>query len=251
LAKLMATILILFVVSAISVFGFNPDSLFIAGNRAYENKDYKAALDNYLQLEQYNYLSAPLYFNIGNCYFKEGKLGYSVLYYMRAQRLNPRDEDIKNNLAFARQFLPTSLEGVKINPVASFLDTITSPFTLNGLAWLSSLFFILLFLLLAAAVYFRIGGLGVKIFGYAMLILLLIFASMTTYKYRTEYLTHNGVIVANEAQIYSGPGVDNDLEFVGAYGLSFKIEKETGGYYLVIFENGRKGWISKASVEVI
>jgi tetratricopeptide (TPR) repeat protein len=243
--------LALLLIPAVSAFGFNSDSLFLAGNRAYENKDYKAALDNYLTLEQYNYLSAPLYYNIGNCYFKEGKLGYSVLYYLRAQRLDPRDKDIKNNLTFVRQFLPTSLEGVRINPVTSFLELITSPFTLNGLAWFSSLFFILLILLIALSIYFQISGWMVKSARYAALILLLVFASLTTYKYRTEYLTHKGVIVAVEAQIYSGPGIDNDLEFVGAYGLSFKVEKETSDYYLVIFENGRKGWIGKSSVEVI
>jgi len=60
-----------------------------------------------------------------------------------------------------------------------------------------------------------------------------------------------GVIVADEAQVYSGPGEDNDLEFVGAYGLTFKIEKSFGDYYRVTFENQRQGWVKKSSVEVI
>ncbi len=231
--------------------GINADSLFAAGSKLYESKDYPAARETYQRLEQYNYISAPLYFNIGNCYFKEGKLGYSILYYLRARRLDPIDDDIKNNLSFARQFLSTNLEGVTINPVTTFLETITAPFTLNGIAWISSLLFIALILFLCAVIQFQLRGGLIRIAGYSILALLIIFSGMTTFKYRTEYLTHRGVIVAQEAQVYSGPGEDNDLEFVAAQGLTFDIENSLEKYYLVTFANKRKGWISKDSVEVI
>jgi len=231
--------------------GINADSLFSAANRYYDAKDYPSARDAYQRLEQYNYISAPLYFDIGNCYFKEGKLGYAILYYLRAQKLDPTDDDIKNNLAFVRQFLPTNLEGVKINPVASFLETIAAPFTLNGIAWISSLLFMALVLFLCVIIQFQLRGALIKMAGYALLALLVISSSLTTFKYRNGYVTQKGVIVAPEAHVYSGPGEDNDLEFVAAHGLTFEIEKSLDKYYLVIFENKRKGWINKDNVEVI
>jgi tetratricopeptide (TPR) repeat protein len=229
----------------------NADSLFSAANNLYNGRDFTGARELYQRLEQYNYISAPLHFNIGNCYFKENKPGYAVLYYLRAQKLAPNDEDIRNNLDFIRQFMPTNLEGVKINPVNTFFDRITAPFTLNGLGWISSILFILLFLFLSAMVHFWFRGLMAKIVSFSLLVLLLVFSGMTTFKYRTDYLTKWGVIVANEANIYSGPGEDNDLEFVAAYGLTFEIEKTSDKYYLAIFENKRKGWIKKELVEVI
>ena len=225
--------------------------MFAAANKAYENKDYPAARGAYQKLEQYNYISAPLYFNIGNCYFKEGKLGYAILYYLRARKLDPTDDDIKNNLSFVRQYLPTNMEGVKINPATTFLEVITAPFTLNGIAWISSILFIALILFLCAVVQYHLRGGGIKAMGYSILILLLISCSMTTFKYRTDYLARRGVLVAAEAHVYSGPGEDNDLEFVAAQGLTFDVEKSLDKYYLVTFENQRKGWISKDDVEII
>jgi tetratricopeptide (TPR) repeat protein len=232
-------------------YGLNADSVFYAANKFYDAKDYAAAKESYLFLERNDYVSPALYFNLGNCYFKEGKLGYAVLYYLRAQRIDPTDEDIKNNLAFVRQFLPTNIEGVRINPVTTFFETITSPFTLSGLAWISSILFIALILFLCGIIYFNRGGTREKAIAYALLLFLLVFSGMTTYKYRVDYLTRKGVIVVKEANIYSGPGEDNDLEFVAAHGLTFEIEKDVDNYFLGIFENKRKGWIKKEYAEII
>jgi len=232
-------------------FTLDVDSLFLQANKHFEDKEYDLALDGYLKLEEAQYASASLYFNIGNCYFKEGRLGYAVLYYLRARRLNPNDDDINANLAFARQFMPTRLEGVKINPVTAFFDTVVAPFTLEILAWLTSILFVILMLFLSAVTYMQFRGLLVKITLYFLLVFLIASSGMTTYKYRTEYLTERGVIVAEEARIYSAPTEDSDLEFAGAFGLIFEIDKATDDYYLVIFENKRKGWIKKESVEII
>jgi len=234
-----------------SAFGIGADSLFNRANNYYQNKDFDKALRDYLRLEDNRFKSAALYFNIGNCYFKEGKPGYAILYYLRAQRLDPFDEDIETNLQFARQFMPTRLEGVQINPVSTFMEMLVEPFTLNALAWISSILFILFILLWAGKIYFDFHGLGARIGLYILLFLVIVSSGLTTYRYRTDYLTEKGVIVADEARIYSGPGEDNDVEFVGGFGLEFEVDKESGDYYLVIFDNKRKGWIKKENVEII
>ena len=38
-------------------------------------------------------------------------------------------------------------------------------------------------------------------------------------------MTKRGVIVSDEARVFSAPAEDSDLEFVGAFGLTFEIEK--------------------------
>lgn len=251
--KLSPIILILMLVLLVApkVNSLNTDSLFSAANRAYDNKDFAAALDGYQKLEKGDCVSAPLYYNIGNCYFRQGKLGYAILYYLRAKRLSPRDDDINSNLTYARQFMPTSLEGVRINPVTSFFDRLVDPFTLDGMAWFASFAFIAFMLFLSALLYRQWHGFLIRTAGYILLALVIISSGLTTYKYRTDYMIPKGVIVADEAQVYSGPGEDNDLEFVGAYGLTLKIEKSFGDYYRVTFENQRQGWVKKSSVEVI
>jgi len=238
------------IVSGVS-YATEPDSLFQQANQHFEDKEYDKALEIYTGLTESGYESASLYFNIGNCYFKQGELGYAILYYLRAKRLDPNDDDINANLDFARQFMPTRLEGIEFNPVTQFFGTITGPFTLDLLAWLSSIFFVILVLFLSALVYFQLGGLPSKLLVYLLLALFLVSAGMTTYKYRNEYMTGKGVIVADEARIYSAPAADSDLEFVGAFGLTFEVGREIDNYYLVMFENKRKGWIKKELVEII
>jgi len=227
------------------------DSLFRSANAAYDDKDFESALAQYQELENRNYRSAALYFNIGNCHFKAGRPGYAILYYLRAKKLDPYDEDINANLEFARQFMPTRLEGVSINPVTTFLSMLVRPLTLNGFAWLSSILFIVLILFWAVRILFQRHELPLRIVTYLLVVLVVVSFGMTTYKYRTEYLTSRGVIVADETRIYSGPGEDNDVEFVGSFGLVFEIERDTDDFYLVIFENNRKGWIKKDQVGII
>jgi tetratricopeptide (TPR) repeat protein len=251
LAKPTVLILLILFLSGSTAHCINIDSLFMESSAYYENKAYDNALVGYLELESKNVESPTLFFNIGNCYFKNGRIGYAILYYLRAKKLAPFDEDINANLDFARQFMPTRLEGIQINPVKAFLDMVVQPFTLNSMAWISSIVFIGFILLLAAIIYLQIGTLVNKVIVYCLLVLVLVSSGLTTYKYRTEFLTKKGVIVADETRVYSGPGEDNDVEFVGGFGIIFTMEKSSGDYYLVIFENQRKGWIKKSDVEII
>lgn len=242
---------ILLIFGASSAFAFDSDSLFNSAGNYYQNQNYDEALNIYLGIEQKNYESASLYFNIGNCFFKKGKIGYAILYYLRAQKLSPGDADIEANLEFARMFMPTRMEGIEINPVTAFFDMIVDSYTLNLIAWVASVLFILLMLYFSIIMFLQWRGLVIKISVYIMLSLVLVSSGLASYKFRTDYLTEKGVIVADETRILSGPGEDNDVEFVGVFGLTFEIEKETDNYYLVLFENKRKGWVKRGDVEKI
>jgi tetratricopeptide (TPR) repeat protein len=244
----IAGILLLSVAQAADI---NADSLFAQANNYYDNQQYDSALQVNLMLVKAGYQSASLYYNIGNCYFKQGELGYAILYYLRAKRLSPNDDDINANLAFAQQFMPTRLEGVKINPVTTFFDMIVTPFTMNLLFWMASILFIIFLLYLIGFVYFRYRGLFVNIVIYSLLILVIVSSGLAGYKYRTQYLTRRGVVVTPEAPIYSAPSENSDVEFTGGYGLTFEIKKSMEDYYLVLFENKRKGWIKKENIEII
>ena len=64
------------------------------GNRRYQDGDFAAALDAYLAVERSGFESGPLFYNIANAYFKTGALGRAILYYERASRELPGDEDV-------------------------------------------------------------------------------------------------------------------------------------------------------------
>ena len=74
---------------------------FEEGNQLYQDGDYQAALDSYLQISEAGYESGEAYYNIGNAYFKLGELGLAIVNYQRALRLMPRDDDVRTNLELA------------------------------------------------------------------------------------------------------------------------------------------------------
>ncbi len=224
---------------------------FDKANKYYEDKDYDSAVRMYESILDKDVESAALYYNLGNAYFKKGDLGHAILNYMKAKRLDPSDEAIRHNLDFARQFSRVRMEGVTLNPIDSFLGSVVDPYRLNTLAWISSVFFILFFVFLILRYGLGMWNTATKVGAIISLILLLTVAGLTTFKYRTEYLTERAVIVAEDSPVYTGPSDQSDKELEGAPGLVVKIIDQSGDYYNVLFENMRRGWIKKDLVAII
>lgn len=75
---------------------------FEEANRLYEQAKYEEAAAAYLKILDGGVVSPAIYFNLGNAYFKSGQLGRAIVSYRKAQRLAPRDPDIRANLQFVR-----------------------------------------------------------------------------------------------------------------------------------------------------
>ncbi|UCC43222.1 MAG: tetratricopeptide repeat protein [Candidatus Zixiibacteriota bacterium] len=228
-----------------------PQDDFAAGNELYESKEFGQAIQKYESILSQGLQSAPLYYNLGNAYFKSGDLGRAILNYHRAARLDPGNSDIAENLSFASGFTSVQMEGVKLNPVRTFLQMLVAPYHLDSLAWLSSALFVLLIALLA--VRFGVGMRSAWLKGTVVstLTLFVISSFFTTYKYRHEYLTERAVILAEDCQVRTGPSEQSDIELRGAPGLVVEVLAESGDYYSVLFENKRRGWVQKNLVDII
>lgn len=224
---------------------------FATANKFYEEKDFDSAIQAYTAVLDQGVESASLYYNLGNAYFKKGDLGHAILNYMKAKRLNPSDEDIVHNLAFAKQFSRVQMEGVQLNPIKTFLVSLVDSYRLDTLAWVSSACFVLFFLFLIVRFGLGISSSVIRIVSVITLVLLVMSVSLTMFKYRNDFLTRRGVIVAEEAPVQTGPSAQSDIELQGAPGLVVEILAETSDYYNVLFENKRRGWIKKDLVAEI
>jgi tetratricopeptide (TPR) repeat protein len=78
---------------------------FDQANKLYEEGKYAEAAAAYAQLAQGDHASAAIYFNLGNAWFKARQPGRAIAAYRRAERLAPRDPDVKANLNFVRKYL--------------------------------------------------------------------------------------------------------------------------------------------------
>ena len=76
---------------------------FLEASQAYDANRPADAAAIYETLAGQGYRSKELFYNLGNSYFKIGKIGLAVLNYRRAWQIAPRDPDILANLRFAIQ----------------------------------------------------------------------------------------------------------------------------------------------------
>jgi len=99
-AGFLACLLLLLVSATLGADG--SPSGFEAANKLYEEGKFADAATAYDRLIQSGQVSAALYFNLGNAWFKSGQMGRAIAAYRRAEQITPRDPDVRANLQFAR-----------------------------------------------------------------------------------------------------------------------------------------------------
>ena len=79
---------------------FEPNPTFFKAKEAYDAEQPAAAVALYEQILAEGQYSAELFYNLGNAWYQAGHPGQAIRNYRRAQRLSPRDPDLRNNLRF-------------------------------------------------------------------------------------------------------------------------------------------------------
>ena len=69
------------------------------GNKAYMEGAYDKAIEEYCAILEGGEYSLELYYNLANAYFKMENIGKAILYYNKALRIAPSQEDVLHNLA--------------------------------------------------------------------------------------------------------------------------------------------------------
>lgn len=223
---------------------------FEEGNANYSEGNYADAIAEYEKVVAADYQSPELFYNLGNAYFREGQLGLAILNYTRAIRLDPRDDDIRANLEFARQFTIDRIEVTEEAILLEYVNDFFDSFSLNEITWLVTI----LYLLTAAILLVRYIYGWIRIPTPLVIILtvcLIVSAIFTSVKINRDVLTRKGVILTQQADVKNGPGDDFKSQFTAHAGLTFNIEREESGYYLVSFENRLKGWVLKTAIAEI
>lgn len=240
--------LLLLLMSSPLIAGPNED--FQEATRLYDQGDFPASAGKFQSIEDQGFSSAALYYNAGCAYYKAGKLGLAIANFRRAERLVPDDGDIRANLAFVKQF---GVDKVETTVEESFASKLTNYLALlhpNQYFLISFIAFTLIFVFLALKRLGILGTIGSSPVVVLVLIVVVCVVAMTVVL-RTNYLVNEGVIVAEQTEIVSGPGTDFELQFEGHEGLMFQILDKKEGYYLGLFANKLKGWIKESAVEQI
>jgi len=206
---------------------------------------------NLLQMEKKGVTNADLYNQIGLSYYKQGKTGKAVLYFLRALRLDSNNSDARNNIDYAiNQTLDREFYS-KPSFVYGMIQKIYNFFTLNALAAIVLILLIITTLCLHWIFHLptsedkAIPMMWLIIFGF----LLLVAATTLGIKYRGYHNNSEAVIIEPLAEGFSGPGQEYGKLFTVHEGLIIHINRIDKEWALSTLPNGGAGWVPVFAIE--
>lgn len=259
--RFLIYIVALFVVAKVTA---APDSLSVAthydalahwelGNKAYIDGDYTRAAEEYCAILEGGEYSMPLYYNLANAYFKLGQLGRAILYYNRALRIAPANEDIRHNLALAEAQTKDRIAVVPEFFLNRWMRTVRNTMScaawsiLSLVAFATVLLFVLLFLLSS-----RIGVRKAGFYGALVMALFFVATTLFALSERKEMLQHDEAIVMGTAiSVKSSPDRSATDIFVLHEGTKVRVQTEMGEWCEVVIADGKKGWTERKNIEEI
>ena len=223
----------------------NADMEYLKGN-------YQQAIVDYEELLK-DGVSADLYFNLGNAYFRTDNITRAILNYERAHLLAPGDEDIMFNLKFARS---KTIDKVTPQPEIFFVNWYRALVNFTSvdrwaLAAIASIILVLVLLmyLFADELLFR------KIGFYGAIAFLLLFVFSNLFAYQQKSLLENrtmAIVVASSVNVKKTPADNSEASFVIHEGTKVDItDVSIKGWKEVKTEDGRQGWLNDNAIEEI
>ena len=245
--------IIVFLFFTIGLFASENDSLINIANKKYSEGLYNEAIENYQKVIDNGYTSSELYFNLGNSYFKMNDLPSSILYYERAGRLAPNDDDIQFNLKIANSRIPDKIAKVPELFFKRWWNSFYNMFSVNN--WAKITIFVFVITLIFIGVFILSKQRKIKIVGFWLGIfffLLSVFSFGLSYqKYIYSQKHHEAIVFTPTITIKSSPNNNSVDLFVIHEGSKLIITDKVNDWYEIRIANGGVGWLLQSSVKVI
>lgn len=229
------------------------ETLWDRANTAYINADYHAAIELYGELLSRNLSSAKLYYNLANACFKDGLTGRAILYYHKALRLAPGNDDIRYNLSVAEARAKDRIEAIPaffltewVRAARSVMScTAWSIFSLVALVLALGLF--LLYLLAPRLALRKAGFYGTILAG----VLFVLTTSFAAGERREMLDDTQAVVMAASTAVKSSPDKAATDLFVLHEGTLVTISSRLEGWCEITIADGKKGWLEAKTIETI
>ena len=236
-----------------SSFSADIDTIFIKANTEYSNELYSNAIGHYLEIVDQGFESAELYFNLGNAYFKSDDIPSAILFYEKAKKLDPNDDDIDFNLNVANTRIVDKIEPIPELFFKKWWRSLYNFFGANAWAKISVTGFIMFFVMLAFYLLSKILIIRKSAF-YSGLIVL--FVTLFTFgvayqKYDISKNQKEAIVFTPTITVKSSPNQNSVDLFVVHEGSKVRIVEKVGGWYEIKIANGSVGWLPASSLKSI
>lgn len=249
----------------------NVESLLKSGENNYQKGDYAAAVTDFTSIGENNGWSASLLYDLGNAYAKSGDYGHAQWCYLRSLKLDPTNDDARNNSEFINNKVidnnKAELKKSKLSvepDSASFFSSVKSwianTHSSSLWAYLAVAFFILLIACLAIYLFMqnvlarKIGFFG-SISSLGLVALFLLFAFMAANEMKSD---DQCVLTAHKLYLKTDPSLNaKDHSVALTRGSQFEILEETetkedeDKWYKVKYNSDFIGWVPASEVALV
>lgn len=224
-----------------------PEQLMQQGNKFYQEQNYEEAVKVYRKILSQGYESAALYYNLGNAYFRLGKLGYAILNYEKGLKLSPGDEDLLYNIKIANaKTLDKITELPKLFIVQWWQILITS---LSFTTWSVITILIYLVFITCVGIYLLSKKINLQrlafTIGSSSLIVLIIVLVILIARYNHEATTNYGILLESAYSAKVAPDSKSNDAFVIHEGIKFIVEDQVNDWVKIRLVDGKVGWIQQ------
>lgn len=223
------------------------------GNQLYQKKQYEKAIEAYHKVLESGYESEDLYYNLGNAYFKTGRLGYAILYYEKALKLSPNDEDIQYNLRIANARTVDKLETLPKLFFVKWWEGLINLFSVNG--WTIMAYFIYLLLLASVAMYFFASRGNMQKWAFissgGFLALLIFAVIMLSVRVDQDIKLKSAVVTETAVTVKLAPDFQSGDAFIVHEGIKVTLDDEVNNWVKIRLSDGKVGWLSKNDLKTI
>ena len=229
--KQITLTLLAFLFVAVSLHAADRDAELRSAEKAYADGNYPAAAEQYEALIKNYGDAAEVYYNLGNAYYKLGRIAPAILNYERALVMNPGDGDTRFNLEMARQRTADRIE-----PADGFF----------GRAYRSVQH------LLSVDGWAAVGLICFVAFAGCLVLFFTVMANVFAWGERQDLIVRDtAVVFTPTVTIKSSPDRSGTDLFILHEGTKVTIKNTLGEWYEIRLGDGKEGWIPSKDLERI
>ena len=234
-------------------FAVDPEITIAKANKAYADGFYANAVELYKSVITAGYESIDLYYNLGNACYKQNDFASSILYYEKARKLDPGNEDVNFNLKIANTKITDKIEPIPELFYKRWYKKLIESFSVDkwskfGLAFLCLGLVAGLFYVVSKNLLIRKPGFWLGIF----------FVFVSLFSFLFAWQSYDDIMHRKEAIIFtptvtikSSPDEKSIDLFVLHEGAKVELIDNIGTWYEIRIANGSVGWLIASSVEKI
>jgi tetratricopeptide (TPR) repeat protein len=249
----MRKIVFLLLIITNAIAAQNVDSLFTNANTLYKNGELIAALKLYKEIEQQQVASSELYYNLGNTYYKLNKVGPTIYYYEKALKIDPLNNDVKNNLIFAKRLALDTIEELPLSFFQRFSKNYVQKLSYNQWAIV-----VVIFSFLASTLFLLFYFAEVpskKRFYFATSIFCFIFLITSLFITHNQYIFSKknkvAIVFAEKTEIRNAPTLNSEIVFTLHEGTKVIVLDAIDNWKKIKINNGKLGWIIDEDIKLL